>query len=128
MSIPPNFSLVTLLEFALYPRWLMNFTLHPKFELSNIIHKVDLLTEGNMGVIKYVNQQFDRAITWDDAEWLAKQWDGPFIIKSLMSGADAKTPRCWGNSNHGIEQWRPTNGFHASNFRLYKIHSQYHWQ
>ena len=38
MSIPPNFSLATLLEFALNPRWLMNFALHPKFELSNIIH------------------------------------------------------------------------------------------
>ena len=43
-----------------------------------------------MGVIKYVNQQFDRAITWDDAKCLAKQWDGPFIIKGLMSAADAK--------------------------------------
>ena len=89
MSIPPNFSLATLLEFALNPRWLMNFALHPKFELSNIIHKVDLLAEGNMGVIKYVNQQFDRAITWDDAKCLAKQCDGPFIIKGLMSAADA---------------------------------------
>jgi len=42
-----------------------------------------------MGVIKYVNQQFDRAITWDDAKCLAKQCDGPFIIKGLMSAADA---------------------------------------
>lgn len=112
MSIPPNFSLVTLLEFALYPRWLMNFTLHPKFELSNIIHKVDLLTEGNMGVIKYVNQQFDRAITWDDAEWLAKQWDGPFIIKSLMSGADAKKPPMLGQQQSwyrtmAADKWIP---------------------
>jgi len=110
MTIPPNFSLKTLMKFALHPHWLMNFALHPKFELSNIIHKSDILGEqGNTGVIDYVNSQFDRAITWDDAEWLAKQWDGPFIIKGLMSAEDAKKARDVGASalmisNHGGRQ------------------------
>ena len=110
MTIPPSFSLKTLMEFSLHPQWLLNFALHPKFELSNVIHKVDLLKDkGNTGVIQYVNSQFDRSITWDDAAWLAEQWDGPFIIKGLMSAADAKKAHDVGASavmisNHGGRQ------------------------
>ena len=75
-----------------------------------MIHKVDLLKDkGNTGVIQYVNSQFDRSITWDDAAWLAEQWDGPFIIKGLMSAADAKKAHDVGASavmisNHGGRQ------------------------
>ena len=110
MTIPPKFSLATLLSFAKHPHWLANFALHPKFELSNIKHKSDILGElGNTSVIEYVNSQFDRSITWDDAAWLAEQWDGPFIIKGLMSASDAKKARDVGAtaimiSNHGGRQ------------------------
>lgn len=110
MTIPPRFSLSTLLGFSLHPHWLLNFALHPKFELSNIIHKSDILgTQGNTSVIEYVNSQFDRSITWDDAAWLAEQWDGPFIIKGLMSDEDAKKAKDVGAtaimvSNHGGRQ------------------------
>lgn len=110
MTIPPKFSPATLLGFALHPHWLLNFAVHPKFELSNIVHKSDILgDQGNTSVIEYVNSQFDRTITWDDAAWLAEQWDGPFIIKGLMSAEDAKKAREVGAtalmvSNHGGRQ------------------------
>ncbi len=62
-----------------------------------------------MGLIDYVNSQFDRTVSWKDAEWLIKQWDGPFIIKGLQSAADAKKARDIGAtalmiSNHGGRQ------------------------
>lgn len=110
MTIPPKFSLATVLGFARHPHWLMNFALHPKFELANVKHKSDILGEqGNTSVIEYVNSQFDRSITWDDAAWLAEQWDGPFIIKGLLSGNDAIKARDVGAtaimiSNHGGRQ------------------------
>ncbi len=110
MTIPPSFSLATLLSFAKHPHWLMNFALHPKFELVNIKHKSDILgDQGSTSVIDYVNSQFDRSITWDDAAWLAEQWDGPFIIKGLMSEGDAVKAREVGAtavmiSNHGGRQ------------------------
>ncbi|NQW01440.1 MAG: alpha-hydroxy-acid oxidizing protein [Rhodospirillales bacterium] len=110
MTIPPRFSPATLLGFALHPHWLANFALHPRFELSNIIHKSDVLgAQGNTSVIDYVNSQFDRSITWEDAAWLAEQWDGPFIIKGLMSAGDARKARDVGAtaimiSNHGGRQ------------------------
>ncbi len=110
MTMPPSFGLKSLLDFATSPHWLMNFALNPKFELANIKHKVDAFnTAGNTGGVSYVNSQFDRSVTWEDAAWLAEQWDGPFIIKGLLSAADAKKARDVGASaimvsNHGGRQ------------------------
>ena len=64
---------------------------------------------GAMGLIDYVNSQFDRSVTWDDLAWLIEQWDGPFVIKGLQSPADAKRAVDVGASaimvsNHGGRQ------------------------
>ena len=62
-----------------------------------------------IGLIDYVNSQFDRTVNWDDAAWLAEQWDGPFVIKGIQSPADAKRAQQIGAtalmvSNHGGRQ------------------------
>ena len=114
MTVPPKFGLKSLLSFTLHPRWSLNFALHPQFQLANVIHKVDAL-KGNMNLMDYVNGQFDRTVTWDDAAWLVKQWDGPFVIKGLMSVEDVKRARDIGASavmisNHGGRQMDATPG------------------
>lgn len=114
MIVPPKFSLKSLLSFAMHPRWTLNFALHPQFQLANLVHKVDAL-KGDMNLMDYVNGQFDRGVTWDDAAWLAKQWNGPFVIKGLMSVEDAKRARDIGAtaimiSNHGGRQMDATQG------------------
>ncbi|MEQ9448432.1 MAG: alpha-hydroxy acid oxidase, partial [Rhodospirillaceae bacterium] len=114
MIVPPKFGLKSLLSFAMHPGWSLNFALHPAFQLANVVHKVDAL-KGDMNLMDYVNGQFDRTVTWDDAEWLAKQWNGPFVIKGLMSADDAKRARDIGAtavmvSNHGGRQMDATPG------------------
>jgi L-lactate dehydrogenase (cytochrome) len=114
MIVPPKFSLSSLLSFAMHPRWSLNFALHPQFQLANVVHKVDAL-KGDINLMQYVNSQFDRSVTWDDAAWLAKQWNGPFVIKGLMSVEDAKRAKDIGASaimisNHGGRQMDATPG------------------
>lgn len=109
MTIPPSFGLNSLMSFASSPSWVMNFMLHPKFNVENVAHRVDALKAGSMGLVQYVNEQFDRTVTWDDAAWLAKQWDGPLILKGLQSPTDAQRARDIGASaimisNHGGRQ------------------------
>jgi L-lactate dehydrogenase (cytochrome) len=70
---------------------------------------VDALARGPMGLIEYVNEQFDRSITWPDVEWLAAQWNGPFIVKGVQSVEDARAAKAAGAtaimiSNHGGRQ------------------------
>lgn len=109
MVMPPRFGLKSLWSFATHPHWAMNFALHPDFKLANVAHRVDALGDGAMGLIDYVNSQFDRTVTWKDVEWLRTQWDGPLVIKGVLSPSDAKRAAGVGSnalmiSNHGGRQ------------------------
>jgi L-lactate dehydrogenase (cytochrome) len=109
MTMPPKITLKGLLSYGTRFEWLFNLLLHPDFKLANVSHRVDALGKGSMGLIDYVNSQFDRTVTWDDAAWLAQQWDGPFVIKGLQSPEDAKRAVEIGASalmisNHGGRQ------------------------
>lgn len=109
MTMPPKFGLSGLLGFAAHPGWSLNYLLHPNFDLANVAHRTDALSSGAMGLIDYVNSQFDRTVSWKDVEWLVGEWGGPFIIKGLQSVPDARKARDVGAtalmiSNHGGRQ------------------------
>jgi L-lactate dehydrogenase (cytochrome) len=108
-TMPPRFSLKSLWSFATHPYWAMHLALNPDFRLANVVHRVDALGQGAMGLIEYVNDQLDRSLSWDDAAWLAEQWDGPFVIKGIQSAEDARRAVQIGASavmisNHGGRQ------------------------
>ncbi len=109
MHMPPKFRLSSLLSFVMHPRWTMHYLLKPDFRLANVAHRVDALDEGAMGLIDYVNSQFDRTVTWKEAEWLVGEWGGPMVLKGLQTVADARQAREIGArgimvSNHGGRQ------------------------
>ena len=109
-TMPPRFSLKSLWSFATHPYWAMHLALNPGFELKNVVHRVDELgKKGAVSLIAYINDQLDRTVTWEDAAWLAEQWDGPFVIKGLQTAEDAKRAVDAGASaimisNHGGRQ------------------------
>ncbi|MEQ9448435.1 MAG: alpha-hydroxy acid oxidase, partial [Rhodospirillaceae bacterium] len=109
MTMPPTFTLTSLMTFAFRPHWTFNFLRDPDFRLANVAHRVDALSGGAMSLIDYANSQFDNSVTWSDVEWLAKQWDGPFAVKGIVEADDAKKARDAGAtaimiSNHGGRQ------------------------
>lgn len=109
MTMPPKITPKNLLSYATSFNWLFHLALDPDFKLANVAHRVDALGGGAMGLIDYVNSQFDRSVTWDDLAWLIEQWGGPFVIKGLQSPADAKRAVDVGASaimvsNHGGRQ------------------------
>jgi hypothetical protein len=61
------------------------------------------------GVMAYVARQFDPALSWDDVGWMVDAWDGPFVMKGILSVADARRAASLGVagmvvSNHGGRQ------------------------
>jgi L-lactate dehydrogenase (cytochrome) len=52
-----------------------------KFELSNVKNKTDKGTNIAKSVIEYINEQYDPAMNWKDAEYCVKKWNGPFAFK-----------------------------------------------
>ena len=108
-TTPPKLTLKSILGFMMRPKWTFNYLRHEKFQLSNV---KDFTKKGSSiakGVMEYINEQYDPAMSWKDAEYCIKRWGGPFAIKGLMSVEDAKRAVDIGASaillsNHGGRQ------------------------
>ena len=108
-TTPPKLTLKSLLSFAMHPRWSLNYLTHDKFELANVSHFTKKGSSIAKGVMEYINEQYDPAMSWKDAEYVVKKWGGPFALKGVMSVDDAKRAVDIGASaimlsNHGGRQ------------------------
>jgi L-lactate dehydrogenase (cytochrome) len=108
-STPPRLTLKSLLSFATHPDWSLNYLAREKFELSNLTHITKKGTDIDKSIMDYINEQFDPSMSWEDAEYARKKWDGPFALKGIMSVADARKAVDIGAtaimiSNHGGRQ------------------------
>jgi L-lactate dehydrogenase (cytochrome) len=109
MVMPPRPTASALWSFATHLDWSANYLLREPFELANVARSVGAGTTSLVSVIDYINEQFDRSITWRDAEQLIADWGGPFAIKGVLSVRDAIRARDVGASavmvsNHGGRQ------------------------
>ena len=108
-TTPPKLTLKSLMSFALHPKWALNYLMNEKFELANVSHFTKKGSSIAKGVMEYINEQYDPAMGWKDAEYCIKRWGGPFAIKGVMSVEDAKRAVEIGASaimlsNHGGRQ------------------------
>jgi len=107
MAIPPRFTWRSKLSFALHPRWSLAQLQGPAFDLPNVSRRAG--TTDMAGLMDYVFSQFDPSVTWEDAERMIAEWNGPFAIKGILSAEDAKRAADIGAtavivSNHGGRQ------------------------
>ena len=107
MAIPPRFTWRSKLSFALHPRWSLAQLNGPRFDLPNVSQHAGATDMA--GLMDYVFSQFDASVTWDDAERMIAEWDGPFAIKGILSPEDARRAADIGAtavivSNHGGRQ------------------------
>ena len=84
-TIPPRVTFRTATQALSAPRYLWDLATKPKIRPENFTH----LSTPIGGLPAFFNAQFDRTVTWKDAEWMAAQWGGPFAIKGLCTGQDA---------------------------------------
>ena len=108
-TTPPKLTLKSLMSFATHPMWTMNYLTHEKFQLPNVSNFVKKSSSIAKGVMEYINEQYDPAMSWKDAEYCIKRWGGPFALKGVMSVEDAKRAIDIGASaimlsNHGGRQ------------------------
>ncbi|KRO92099.1 MAG: alpha-hydroxy acid oxidase [Proteobacteria bacterium] len=107
-SMPLKLTLAGAYQFAIKPRWAINYLTHAKFSLPQIEDFVDM-TGGALSVSQYLNEMLDPSMDWDDVAEMVKLWDGQFCLKGIMSVEDAKRAvdiGCSGIviSNHGGRQ------------------------
>lgn len=103
-TVPPQVNVDTASQVLARPGYLWDLATTPRIGPANFAH---IEIEG--GLVEFINAQFDRTVTWQDAGWLRETWAGPFAVKGIATPADAR--RCvdigadavW-VSNHGGRQ------------------------
>ena len=88
-EVPPRLTLGGLASFALHPYWTFHFLREHDFRFVNVARRVDAMSDGALGVMRYINSQLDSSLSWDDAAAIIADWGGPFIIKGVQSADDA---------------------------------------
>jgi len=107
-SIPFKLTLGGMLQFALKPKWGLNYVTHERFSLPQLDKHVDM--GGNtMSIERYFTEMLDPSMNWSDVAEIVRDWNGQFCLKGVMSVADAKRAAeigCTGIvlSNHGGRQ------------------------
>ena len=109
MMIPPRIGPAQALEAVRRPRWLWHLVTGPPVHFGCLLDLVPPNT-GMAGMGAYLDRELtDLSKTWHDVAWLRERWDGPLLIKGVMSPADAR--RCVEQgadavvvSNHGGRQ------------------------
>lgn len=109
LSFPVSLSPKTVADILCHPRWLYGYLTNPRIELANLGNSASVQELKAASLLDYASRQFDPSVTWEDAAWMIKEWNGPFIIKGIASPGDARRAVEIGASgiiisNHGGRQ------------------------
>lgn len=107
-SIPFRLTLGGMVQFAIKPRWAIDYLTHEKFSLPQLDGHIDL-GGGALSISRYFTEILDPSLDWKDVEDMVRFWNGQFCLKGIMSVADARKAveiGCTGIvlSNHGGRQ------------------------
>ena len=106
---PPRLTPSSALSYAIKPRWALDYLLREKFALPNLDGFVAQGTGEAISIANYFNTMLDQSMNWDTAEQIRNDWNGAFVLKGVMSVADARRAVEIGAdaimlSNHGGRQ------------------------
>ncbi|MER8636407.1 MULTISPECIES: alpha-hydroxy acid oxidase [unclassified Mesorhizobium] len=107
-SIPFRLTPGGMMQFAIKPRWAIDYLTHEKFSLPQLDGHIDL-GGGALSISRYFTEILDPSLDWKDVEDMVHFWNGQFCLKGIMSVADARKAvdiGCTGIvlSNHGGRQ------------------------
>ncbi|UGY17505.1 alpha-hydroxy acid oxidase [Bradyrhizobium septentrionale] len=108
MTVPPEWSLSKLVDFATKPAWVSGVLRGKRRTFGNIAGHV----KGADDLIKlseWTASQFDTTLNWKDIDWIRSIWPGKLILKGILDVEDAELAAKTGAqaivvSNHGGRQ------------------------
>ncbi|CCE06421.1 putative L-lactate dehydrogenase (Cytochrome); FMN-dependent alpha-hydroxy acid dehydrogenase [Bradyrhizobium sp. STM 3843] len=108
MSVPPEWSLSKLFDFATKPAWVSGVLQGKRRTFGNIAGHVKN-TEDLTKLSAWTTAQFDTSLNWKDIDWIRTIWPGKLILKGIHDVEDAKLAADTGAqalvvSNHGGRQ------------------------
>jgi L-lactate dehydrogenase (cytochrome) len=108
MSVPPEWSLSKLIDFASKPAWVAGVLRGKRRSFGNIVGHVKG-TEDLNRLAEWTASQFDTTLSWKDIDWIRSIWPGKLILKGILDVEDAEEAAKTGAqalvvSNHGGRQ------------------------
>lgn len=108
LTVPPRISPRTGWDVVRHPRWLSGIARHPKVTFANFTGLIPD-ARGTGGLAAATQGLLNPAHTWADLTWMVEQWDGPVLLKGVMTAEDARRAVDHGCaavavSNHGGRQ------------------------
>jgi L-lactate dehydrogenase (cytochrome) len=82
LVFPPRPTLRTLGDIALHPAWWANVLTTPPLRFASL--------KAPPTTVARVARLFDAALTPDDVTWLRGLWNGPLVIKGILTADDAR--------------------------------------
>ena len=107
MGVPMKLSARSVASFALRPRWVAGWLNKGPLSLPNFAARAG--SDRLVPQTRFVAEQLDPSVAWDDVGEMIERWGGPFAIKGILSAPDAKRAQTVGAtavivSNHGGRQ------------------------
>ncbi len=107
-TVPPRFTIATILDFARHFSWLFDVGLGPRIAFRNFEGTKAAATDA-VTITEFIAGQYDLTVNWRDVEWFKAAWGGPVLLKGILSVEDAKLAASLGAdgvivSNHGGRQ------------------------
>lgn len=108
MSLPPRVRVADAFDAARRVRWLKGLVTGPEITFANLAGIAGGDSATTVGA--YVDRELvDPTATWERVDWLRRIWNGPLVVKGVMSAADANEAVRRGAdavyvSNHGGRQ------------------------
>lgn len=103
-TIPPRLGFKQVVEALKSPAWTWDYIAGPAIRYANLSTETTAVS-----LAKFVSEQLHAGFTWQDAEWLLGEWNGPAVIKGVVRCDDARLAIQTGFnaisvSNHGGRQ------------------------
>ena len=107
-TVPPKFTVGTILDFAVHFRWLLDVGLGPKVTFRNF-QDSNMQVKDAVTITQFIANQYDLTVNYKDLEWFKTTWGGPVAVKGILTGDDARRACDHGAdaiivSNHGGRQ------------------------
>ncbi|MEM6492980.1 MAG: alpha-hydroxy acid oxidase [Pseudomonadota bacterium] len=108
-TTPPRFTPASVWSYATRPRWTLDYVFRETFRLPNLDTHVSEGSSKAVSIADYFNTMLDTSMDWSTAAAIREQWGGTFVLKGVMSVADARRAVEIGAdgimlSNHGGRQ------------------------
>ncbi|MSR09365.1 MAG: alpha-hydroxy-acid oxidizing protein [Gammaproteobacteria bacterium] len=107
-SIPMRLTAASMLQFALKPKWAIDYFSHERFRMPQLEEHIGI-EDGAISISRYFTEMLDQSMDWNYVAGMVKDWGGQFCLKGVMSVDDARRAAdigCTGIvlSNHGGRQ------------------------